>query len=181
MFSALKQEGRRLHELAREGKVVERTPRLRHVHRFELVEWNCPRARFVVTCSAGTYVRTLAHDLGEKLGPGACVERLVRTGVGPHLLEGAVPYDLLPELSTEALLQRSLTPADALLEWPAIRLGDPVEIRAVRCGSWGDPTGRVTAPGGHRILDPAGNLLALVEGGPPLLFLRVLSGEGDGA
>ena len=85
MYSALKQNGKKLYELAREGKTVERQPRKVHFYELELLETDLPRARIRVTCSRGTYIRTLCQDIGEKLGCGGCMEHLVRTGWGISL------------------------------------------------------------------------------------------------
>ena len=72
MYSALKVNGKKLYELAREGKTVERKPRPVHFYEIEILEINLPLVRFCVTCSKGTYIRTLCHDIGEKLGCGDC-------------------------------------------------------------------------------------------------------------
>ena len=82
MYSALKVNGKKLYELAREGKTVERKPRPVHFYEIEILEINLPLVRFCVTCSKGTYIRTLCHDIGEKLGCGAAMETLLRTKVG---------------------------------------------------------------------------------------------------
>ena len=71
MFSALKQDGKRLHELARAGIEVDRAPRKIRIDRFEPLSFEPPRARFAVDCSKGTYVRSLVRDVGAALGCGA--------------------------------------------------------------------------------------------------------------
>ena len=100
MVSALKVDGRRLHELAREGIEVERAPRPVTVHRFEVAATDDPLVLVAdVSCSSGTYVRTLAADLGHLLGGGAHLRNLRRTSVGSFLLSEAAPPDdcvLLP-------------------------------------------------------------------------------------
>lgn len=82
MYSALKVNGKKLYELAREGKTVERKARPVHFYEIEILEISLPLVSFRVTCSKGTYIRTLCHDIGEKLGCGAAMETLLRTKVG---------------------------------------------------------------------------------------------------
>ena len=81
MYSALKVNGKKLYELAREGKTVERKPRRVTISEIEILSMELPRARIRVECSKGTYIRTLCHDIGEKLGCGGCMEKLIRTRV----------------------------------------------------------------------------------------------------
>jgi tRNA pseudouridine55 synthase len=82
MYSALKVNGKKLYELAREGKEVERKARPVHFYEIRLLSCEIPRATIRVTCSKGTYIRTLCHDIGQKLGCGGCMEHLTRTRVG---------------------------------------------------------------------------------------------------
>ncbi|KPJ85213.1 hypothetical protein AMJ57_03970, partial [Parcubacteria bacterium SG8_24] len=82
MFSAKKIRGRKLYELARAGQEVQRRPVPVRIHRLEMVSYDWPRVAFRVRCSSGTYVRTLAHDIGRSLGVGAYLETLRRTAVG---------------------------------------------------------------------------------------------------
>jgi tRNA pseudouridine55 synthase len=115
MVSAIKIGGRRLHELAREGKEVERPPRPVTVHRFTIVGQPEPAVLAIeVVCSAGTYVRTLAADLGTLLGGGAHLRNLRRTAVGDFTIEEAAPPDECELLPVDTAV-RGLTsvPADA--------------------------------------------------------------------
>ena len=82
MYSALKVDGKKLYELAREGKIVERKPRAVQFYEIEIKKIELPYVRFSVTCSKGTYIRTLCHDIGQKLGCGGCMEELLRTDLG---------------------------------------------------------------------------------------------------
>ncbi len=122
MHSALKKDGKALYEYARAGVEVERAARRITIHRIDIVEWQDDRLVIDVACSKGTYVRTLAEDIGKALGCGAHLSALRRTRSGALTLEGAVSLEALAaldEAGREALLQ----PADALLsEWPQIRL-----------------------------------------------------------
>jgi tRNA pseudouridine55 synthase len=98
MVSAIKKDGVPLYKLAREGKVVEREPRLVHVYAHEIVAVHLPEIEFRVICSKGFYVRTYAHDLGQELGCGAHLAALRRTKSGRFKVDGAVTVD---ELKTE--------------------------------------------------------------------------------
>lgn len=82
MVSAIKIKGVPLYKLARKGETVERPPKLIHIYRFELLDFSLPDVRFVVECTKGTYVRTLAHDIGQSLGVGAHLVQLRRTRIG---------------------------------------------------------------------------------------------------
>jgi tRNA pseudouridine55 synthase len=129
MYSALHVAGRRLHELARAGVAVERAPRRVRVHVFELVECSLPRLRVRVACGSGTYVRSLAADLGEALGCGAHVEALVRTRVGSIRLEDAVPWAMIQE-GEPSTLARHVLPSDrAVAHLPAIALSPEASRR----------------------------------------------------
>ena len=93
MVSAIKMNGVPLYKLARKGQEVEREPRFIHVYKFALKEFRSPRATFEVMCTKGTYVRTLAHDLGQRLGCGACLSQLRRTQSGSLSLSNAWKLD----------------------------------------------------------------------------------------
>lgn len=89
MYSAKKHEGQRLYELARKGETVERKPQSVDIFEIKLLSYAYPLVRFRVTCSTGTYVRSIAHELGEKLGVGAVLSELRRTAIGPYTVEQA--------------------------------------------------------------------------------------------
>ncbi len=93
MVSAIKKNGVPLYKLARKGQEVEREPRFIHIYKFALHEFNPPRATFEVMSTKGTYVRTLAHDLGRRLGCGACLSELRRTQSGEFSLSNAWELD----------------------------------------------------------------------------------------
>ncbi|MFB4202761.1 tRNA pseudouridine synthase B [wastewater metagenome] len=127
MYSALKHEGRRLYELAREGREVERPPRPVTIHELRLLAIDGDTATLEVACSKGTYVRTLVEDIGEAVGPGAHVTALRRTALGPFRDEAALVT--LPALETldgdegrAALEQRLIPMEQALGDWPDIHL-----------------------------------------------------------
>lgn len=115
MYSALKRDGRPLYELARQGIEVERQPRAVTIHALELLGFSSDEAELRVACSKGTYIRSLAMDLGEALGCGAHLIGLRRTEVGRLHLEQAVTLEMLANLEEEKRSQYLLAP-DALLQ-----------------------------------------------------------------
>jgi len=124
MYSALKRDGKPLYEYARAGQTVEREGRNVTIHALELLACELPDVTFRVTCSKGTYVRTLAEDIGETLGCGAHLTMLRRTGVGALTLEHAVTLDALSD-AAEAARDAWLQPVDALLStFPLVRLDE---------------------------------------------------------
>ena len=126
MYSALKHKGERLYKLARDGIEVEREPRSIVIHELSLAACDLPEIEIEVRCSKGTYVRTLAEDIGEALGCGAHVTALRRTGVGPYGSDDLVDMSTLEALASsegQKALDRLLLPVDtALGDWPEIRL-----------------------------------------------------------
>ncbi len=129
MHSALKHAGRPLYEYARRGIDIERSPRPTVIHRLELLGFDGRDAEFEVHCAKGTYVRTLAEDLGALLGCGAHVTVLRRTGAGPFGDDGLIALseleaDAAPDEGDPQRLDRHLLPVDsALMAWPRIDLG----------------------------------------------------------
>jgi tRNA pseudouridine55 synthase len=109
MVSAIKQGGVPLYKLARQGKVVEREPRLVHVYRYNIDRIALPEIDFSVVCSKGFYVRTYAHDIGEALGCGAHLQSLRRTKSGRFGVSGAITVDELKTAEPLAILDRILS------------------------------------------------------------------------
>ena len=97
MVSALKKDGVPLYKLARQGQEVERTPRLIHIYDFKVTEFGMPESQIFVKCTKGTYVRTLCHDVGEKLGCGGILQSLRRLQSGKFSVENAIPFATLKE------------------------------------------------------------------------------------
>ena len=108
MVSAIKVNGVPLYKLARKGQEIERKKRFLHIYRFRVTEWQPPLVSFEVLCTKGTYVRTLAHDIGQALGCGASLDVLRRTRSGDFDIQGASPYQDLLELTLSQLNQRVL-------------------------------------------------------------------------
>ena len=109
MYSALKINGKKLYELAREGKEVERRAREVRIEEIEILQMQLPVVRLRVVCSKGTYIRTLCADIGQKLGCGGVMESLVRTRVGKFSLEEALTLEQLQELKDQGRLAEAVT------------------------------------------------------------------------
>ena len=109
MVSAIKRDGVPLYKLARQGKVVEREPRLVHVYRYSVDKIEPPDIDFTVLCSKGFYVRTYVHDIGEALGCGAHLKNLRRSKSGRFDVENAVSVDQIKNAPREEILERILT------------------------------------------------------------------------
>ena len=137
MVSALKFQGRPLYKLAREGKTVERRAREVKVRSMEVVSFSPGRraeAEIVVTCSSGTYIRTICADIGERLGCGGHMSMLERERVGRFTMEDSVTIDELREAAAQDGLARMLTPMDdALVDLPSIALEAGKDKR---CSAW---------------------------------------------
>lgn len=116
MYSAKKVGGKRLYSLARKGKVVEREPRSIQIHELEIVEFDGQSGTMRVSCSKGTYVRTLCHDIGHQLAVGGHMTGLVRTRSGSFLLEDAHTIEELEQMTLEERVQSFVTPVTASLQ-----------------------------------------------------------------
>ena len=116
MYSALKVNGKKLYELAREGKTVERKARNVQILSIEILEMNLPRVRMSVHCSKGTYIRTLCNDIGEKLGCGGCMEKLLRTKVGVFELKDTLKLSEIDELAKTGVVEEKIISVDELFE-----------------------------------------------------------------
>ena len=112
MFSARWHKGKRLFDLARQGQEVKRSAKKINVYRFEVVLDNLPRLRFFIHCSKGTYIRTVAHDMGEEIGCGACLLDLVRLRKGPFEFSQSVS---LSELNSISSFRKHLIPEEDIL------------------------------------------------------------------
>lgn len=131
MYSALKVGGRKLCDLARAGQEVERKARPVVIYGIEILEVCMPRIRMSVSCSKGTYIRTLCHDIGEKLGCHGCMEKLLRTKAGQLLLEDSLRLSEVERLRDEGRLEEAILPVDevftahpkAVLKKESSRLG----------------------------------------------------------
>ncbi len=134
MYSAIKVKGKKLYQLARQGKEIERKPRSVTIYRLDVLAWQPPDLTLEVVCSSGTYIRSLAHDLGQALGCGGHLRALTRTRIGAFCLEKSYSLEDLQALATEDRLDEALLPPKAALyRMPLVRL-DPTQVQAVRHG-----------------------------------------------
>jgi len=134
MFSAVKMQGKPLYRLARRGIEVARKEREVEIYRIQVEEIELPLVRFNVSCSKGTYIRALARDVGRKLGCGAHVLRLRRVRSGPFILEQAISWERLTDLSTtDALDPWLISLRAALPDLPEV-IGDERLVKKVRFG-----------------------------------------------
>jgi tRNA pseudouridine55 synthase len=160
-YSAVKVQGRKAYEMAREGEEVDLAPRIISVYSLELLEWAPPEVVIDIFCSSGTYVRSLAHDLGERLGCGATLTGLRRTKSGRFTLRDAVPLRKLNEAFSDGTWYQYLIPAaEALSDWPALELTND-ELDTVRHGNR-IPAGETTEKKARGI-SQQGELVALLE------------------
>ncbi len=150
MYSALKVDGKKLYELAREGKVIERKARPVTIHEIVIESMNLPEVVMSVSCSKGTYIRTLCNDIGEKLAVGGCMKELLRTKVGRFELEETLTLGQLQQLKDEGRLEEAVFPLEAVFaDLPEIRAeeesldklmknGNPFRYKGIGAVSDGD-------------------------------------------
>ncbi len=169
-YSAVKVQGRKAYEMAREGEEVDLAPRKIHVYSLEMLEWDPPEAVVDVFCSSGTYVRSLANDVGQSLGCGGHLVGLRRTKSGRFTLRDAVPLRRLQEAFTQGNWYKFLIPAaEALGDWRAVEL-DADQVELVRHGhrvlaTYDDleEPQQGSAKGWARGISEQGDLVALLE------------------
>jgi tRNA pseudouridine55 synthase len=169
MYSAIKQDGKPLYRLARQGIEVEREARQVEIHDFQLLDWTPPRLAAEITCSKGTYIRSLAHDLGQALGCGGHLAELARTASGRFMLAEAVPLSETLKNWAAGDWQQHLLPLEiALTEFPAWTL-DESTVLQVRHGQ---EIAASETPESHaetewrRAYSPQGQLVALLRYNP---------------
>ena len=163
-YSAVKVQGRKAYDMAREGEEFELIPRIINVYSLEILEWALPEVVVDVYCSSGTYVRSLANDMGKELGTGAHLVGLRRTKSGRFTLRDAVPLRRLQEAFDAGDWYRFLIPAaEAMADWPMVEL-DADQVELVRHGHRvpADPEMKGLARG----VSQQGDLVALLEVDP---------------
>jgi tRNA pseudouridine55 synthase len=162
-YSAKKIQGKRAYEIARAGQTLELAPCAVRIDRIHVIDYAWPHLHLEIDCGGGTYIRSIARDIGDALGCGGLVETLIRTRTGPFTLEQA--FDL-SELSRESI-HRCLRPAlDAVPDLTRVVLDDD-QVKAIiqgkrlpiadLQGEWNGATGQIA------LLDPQGRLIALAE------------------
>ena len=128
MYSALKVGGKKLYELAREGKEVERKARRVRILALEIHGIRLPEVSFSVTCSSGTYIRTLCQDIGERLGCGGCMKSLLRTRVDRFRVEDSLRLSEIEELAREGRIGEALIPVDEMFPvYPKLRMKEAAD------------------------------------------------------
>ena len=161
LYSAVRVDGVRLYERARRGEDVTPPTRTVTIHSIRVIEWNNPELTIEVCCSSGTYIRSLAHELGERLGCGGYLAHLCRTAVGRVTLDDALSLDRVRELHSAGTLAERLLPLDRVVDYPAIH----IRREFVRSLIQGQP--------------PHGSAVELVTG-PFVPGQRVMVKNGDG-
>ena len=140
MYSALKVGGKKLYELAREGKTVERKARNVKIHSIKILRVDLPRVEMEVSCSKGTYIRTLCHDVGEKIGVGGCMESLLRVRVGRFVLADSLRLSEIQKAKEDGNLEKILQPIDSVFEqYRAVRIRSDQEKRLQNGNSFRKP------------------------------------------
>ncbi len=187
MYSAIQKDGVRLYDLARKGKEVERESRFIALPLLELLSFDPPRGKLRVRCSKGTYIRTLCHDLGQRLGCGGAMSALTRVQAGDFSLEDALTLGEVEQLVKEGTLQQHILPVDSLFaSLPAVTLTEEGAKRA-RNGAHAaqkhllsgaippvESLCRVYTPEGEFRMTGKGGLLDM---GPPAIFCHKIFGE----
>ena len=162
MHSAIQVNGQRLYELARRGETIEREPRDVTIYSLDLVSWDPPLLTVDVTCSKGTYIRSIAHDLGQQLGCGAHLSDLVRTRTGPFTLDDCWTIEGLGQVFDDGPADRwvdvAVHPDEIVRDWPALVIrGDSVTDwthgRSIGISAGDDVR--------MRVYDPEGNWLGI--------------------
>ncbi len=157
MYSALKVDGKKLYDLARQGKTVERKPRPITIHRLECLEFSGDSARLLVHCSKGTYIRTLCKDIGEALGCGGCMAALRRVSAGEYTQEHAVALQDLLDAEDPG---QYLLPVDSMFRnYDAVNLTQKQELRCRNGNSFSVQL----ADGTYRVYSQDGEFLALSQ------------------
>ncbi len=161
MFSALKQGGRRLYDLARQGIEVERAPRRVTIHELKLLDYGADFLKLEVFCSKGTFIRTLAEDIAKALETVGHVEELRRTQVGVYDVSNAVTLDQLEAMTLEERRDLLLPIDSAVAGWPRVQLGDDMAFYLLR----GQPVliPKVQAQGFMRLYNRDGSFIGVGE------------------
>ncbi len=172
MYSALKKDGKRLYELARQGQIVDREARSVRIHDISLIEIRGERLVFRVHCSKGTYVRTLVEDIAEAAGTVAHTANLHRESVGDFRAEDMVDLasaELVAETGPEALRESLLPPDTALAAFPKRQIDDEAAIRFIGGQAVSDGTGR----------SETGRVRVYSDGGKQFLGVGELAADGS--
>ena len=159
-YSAIQVAGRRAYEMARQGEEVDLKPRTITIYHLNLLQWKSPDLSLDIHCSSGTYIRSIAHDLGQALGCGGHIVSLTRTATGRFTLADTVTLTELQGLKPNQFLKLLRPTDEVLIDWPEVRL----DAEGANRIQHGNPV--PLTPGGTglgRAYDPRGRLVAIVE------------------
>ncbi len=186
MYSALKVNGKKLYDLARAGKVVERQPRQVFIYEIHIESVKLPRVVMTVCCSKGTYIRTLCHDIGQRLGCGGCMESLIRTRVDRFGIEDSLTLTRIRHLKDQGSLDGHLVSIEAMFShYPAVKAaregdrllhnGNPLkaELTAADQGEKETEAWKETADGTcFRVYDSSGQFMGIYAWEPDNMRLK---------
>lgn len=162
MYSAVRKNGVRLYELARRGETTERSPRSIHIYQLDVIRYTGKVILFDVTCSRGTYIRTLCSDIADKLGTCGHMSFLLRTAVGPFTLDQTYTLEELTELKSRNELHTALWPLDtALARFPALSVTAEQALKIQNGVAVQHEAPPVDGP--VRLYDPYGRFLAVAN------------------
>ncbi|MBQ6263963.1 MAG: tRNA pseudouridine(55) synthase TruB [Clostridia bacterium] len=181
MYSAVSVDGKRLYELARKGETVERRERDAEIFSLDVVDYDSEKGEFTldVACSSGTYIRTLADDIGRALGCGAALTALRRTVANGYSVENALTLEELEKAAGNGELEKHILTVDGALEtYPAVYV---TGAQAARFGNGGelmtDRLRGVSKPGYYRVYAPGGAFLGAGENRDGSLYVKKLFKE----
>jgi tRNA pseudouridine55 synthase len=164
VYSAIKIGGRKAYDMARAGEEIEMAPRKVHIYELALLRWESPNAVVRVRCSRGTYIRSIAHDIGEAMGSHAHLVSLRRIRLGPFSVERATPVEELKRRFLEGTWEKAAMPASAVLEgWETVQLTAEEAVKIRNGIAVPLPQG---SAGRARAIAPDGELLAVLEADP---------------
>ena len=158
MYSAIKHQGRRLYDIARKGGQVERAPRTITIHDLRVTGGKGGDWLLDVSCSKGTYVRTLCHDLGQTLGCGGCMSSLRRVQAGQFSVDQAVTLEQVQHMADEGRAEELLLPVDSLFDQYPACVVDAAQEKKIRCGNQVESG---LAVGMYRVYSQSGDFLML--------------------
>ena len=158
MYSAIKHQGRRLYDIARKGGQVERAPRTITIHDLRVTGGKGGDWLLDVSCSKGTYVRTLCHDLGQTLGCGGCMSSLRRVQAGQFSIDQAVTLEQVQIMADEGRAEELLLPVDSLFDQCPACVVDAAQEKKIRCGNQVESG---LAVGMYRVYSQSGDFLML--------------------
>jgi tRNA pseudouridine55 synthase len=163
-YSAIKIQGQPAYKRVRAGEEISLAPRSIEISRLEIIVWNPPRLTLAIECSKGTYIRSLAYDLGEHLGCGAYLAALVRTRSGPFLLSDSITLEQLAEAAASGSIAEHLfSPDMALQDYPAFLLDATTAGRVLHGNTFVYNQNIPAATNLARVYDADGRFLAIAE------------------